>query len=213
MKKTFTILTSVLFVTNLFAQITPGQDHSHLIKAKKDKIIMSGNEDLSYLMIHPNPHTYPALNSKSGMTEEIIGYTTYDLQSNGSVQNRLIVHDNGTISAAWTMSAEFNTTYSDRGTGYNYFDGTAWMLGPVNSPADPRIEDSRVGWPSLITLGNGGERVITHSTQNSNLNQASRATIGSGTWNNANVSEDYLIWNRSAAGGLDGNTIHMIGWV
>ena len=44
---------------------------------------------------------------------------------------------------------------------------------------------------------------MTHSTQNSNLNQASRATIGSGTWNNTNVGEYYLIWNRSAAGGVD----------
>ena len=212
MKKTITIIASILFAVNLSGQIVPGQDHSDLIKAKYDKKIMSGNEDLSNLMIHPNPHTYnyPALNSKSTIAWEVIGYTTYDLQSNSSVQNRIVTRDDGTMSAAWTMSAEFNTTYSDRGTGYNYFDGSAWQLGPTNSPADPRIEDSRVGWPSLLTLGNGGECVMTHSTQNSNLNKASRASIGTGTWSNINVSEDYLIWNRSAAGGLDGNTIHMI---
>ena len=40
------------------------------------------------------------------------------------VQNRIVVHDNGTMSAAWTMSSELNSSWSDRGTGYNYFDGT-----------------------------------------------------------------------------------------
>ena len=109
------------------------------------------------------------------MTSEIIGWTTYDLQSNGSIQNRIVVHDDGTISAAWTMSAELNSSWSDRGTGYNHFDGSNWTF-PAPSPpfSDPRLEDSRVGWPSIIALGNGGERVMTHSTQNNVLNQCSR---------------------------------------
>ncbi len=213
MKKTTTFITSILFAVALSAQIVPGQNHSGL-KAKYDKVIMSGDEDLSHLMVNPNPHTYPVLNSnsKSTMTSEIIGWTTYDLQTNGSVQNRIAVHDDGTISAAWTMSAEFNTTYSDRGTGYNYFDGSNWIFSAPQPPfPNPRLENSRVGWASIIALGNGGERVITHSTQNSVLNQCSRASIGTGAWTDAMIGEFYLIWNRSAAGGLDGNTIHTIG--
>ncbi|MDA0890634.1 MAG: hypothetical protein O3A52_05730, partial [Bacteroidetes bacterium] len=213
MKKTTTFIASILFAVALSAQIVPGQNHSGL-KAKYDKVIMSGDEDLSHLMVNPNPHTYPILNSnsKSTMTSEIIGWTTYDLQTNGSVQNRIAVHDDGTISAAWTMSAEFNTTYSDRGTGYNYFDGSNWIFSAPQPPfPNPRLENSRVGWPSVIALGNGGERVITHSTQNSVLNQCSRASIGTGAWTDAMIGEFYLIWNRSAAGGLDGNTIHTIG--
>ncbi len=123
MKKTTTLIASFFFAVILSAQIVPGQNHKGSIKAIDDQKIMKGDENLSHLMLHPNPHTHAVMNSKSSsFPSEVIGYTTYDLQSNGSVQNRLDVHDDGTISAGWTMSKEFNTTYFDRGTGYNYFD-------------------------------------------------------------------------------------------
>ena len=213
MKKTITIITSILFAVSLSAQIKPVKIAKHLVKAENNKIIRSGDEVLSNLMINPNPHTFPVLNSnsKSTITSEVIGWTTYDLQTNNSVQNRIVVHDNGTMSAAWTTSSELNSSWSDRGTGYNYYNGTAWepAVAPPG-PFTPRIEDSRVGWPSLLSLGNGGEVVMTHSTEFNILNTASRPSIGNGTWSNINVSEDYLIWNRSAAGGPDGNSIHMV---
>lgn len=212
MKKTTTLIASLFFAVILSAQIVPGQNHKGSIKAIDDQKIMKGDENLSHLMLHPNPHTHAVMNSKSSsFPSEVIGYTTYDLQTNGSVQNRLDVHDDGTISAGWTMSKEFNTTYSDRGTGYNYFDGTSW-INQIVQPTDQvdRIETSRVGWPSVFGLGNGEERVITHSTSLNVLNQASRTSIGTGAWTDANIGEFYMIWNRSVAGGLDGNTIHMI---
>ena len=212
MKKTTTLIASFFFAVILSAQIVPGQNHKGSIKAIDDQKIMKGDENLSHLMLHPNPHTHAVMNSKSSsFPSEVIGYTTYDLQSNGSVQNRLDVHDDGTISAGWTMSKEFNTTYSDRGTGYNYFDGTSW-INQIVQPTDQvdRIETSRVGWPSVFGLGTGEERVITHSTSLNVLNQASRTSIGTGAWTDANIGEFYMIWNRSVAGGLDGNTIHMI---
>ena len=211
MKKTTTFIASILFAVSLSAQINPIKIAKHLDISESQKIIRSGDEVLSNLMINPNPNTFASANSKSTMTEEVIGYTTYDLQSNNSVQNRIVVHNDGTISAAWTISSELNSQWSDRGTGYNYFDGSAWgVVTAPPGPFTPRLEDSRVGWPSLITLGDGGECAITHSTQLSHINIASRASIGSGTWSNVNVSEDYLIWNRSAAGGSDGNSIHMV---
>ena len=204
MKKTTTFIASILFAVALSAQIVPGQNHSGL-KAKYDKITMSGNEALYHLMINPNPHASAVANSKAGATETLIGTSTYDLQSNGAVQNRIVVHDDGTISAGWTMSQEYNTTYSDRGTGYNFFDGTSWGAQPT-----ARLESSRGGWPSIIALGNGGECAITHNTANSLINNTSRTNIGTGAWTENTVTPDYLIWNRSAAGGIDGNTIHMI---
>jgi hypothetical protein len=115
------------------------------------------------------------------------------------------VHDDGTISAGWTMSQQYNTVFTDRGTGYNFFDGTSWGAQP-----NTRLESSRGGWPSIIALGNGGECAITHNTQNSHINNTSRANIGTGAWTEDIVTPDYLVWNRSAAGGVDGNTIHMI---
>lgn len=211
MKKTITIIFSFLFTLSLSAQINPMKISKELDKAEKNRVIRSGDESLSHLMVNPNPHTFAAPNSKNTTTEETIGYTTYDLQTNSSVQNRIVVHADGTISAAWTVSSEMNAAWADRGTGYNYFDGASW--GAVVQPPGPfpvRLEDSRVGWPSLLAFGNGGESAITHSTQNNNINNAYRSSIGNGPWGDSYVSEDYLIWNRSAVGGTDGNTIHMV---
>ncbi len=208
MKKTTTFIASILFAVALSAQIIPGQNHNELLKAKNDKITMSGDEALSHLMINPNPHTSAVPNLKSTITSEIIGSTTYDLQSNAAVQNRILVHDDGTISAGWTISQQYNTSYTDRGTGYNFFDGTNWGSAPT-----VRLENSRGGWPSIIKTGLGGdakEHAITHNTDNSHINNTSNSYVGSSSWTENVVTNDYLIWNRSAVGGLDGNTIHMI---
>jgi len=208
MKKTITFLAGIIISAGLFAQVNSSQSYTkNLLKANYDFIPMSGDEALSHLMVNPNPHTSAVLNSsKSTITEEVIGTTTYDLQTNGAVQNRILVHDDGTISAAWTMSQEYNNAWSDRGTGYNYFDGTSWGAQPTD-----RLETSRGGWPSIIALGNGTEASITHNTQNSYINNAYRPAVGTGSWFNSPVTTNYLIWNRSASGGLDGNTIHMVG--
>ena len=207
MKKTITFLTGIIISAGLFAQVNSSQDYTKkLLKAKYNFITMSGDEALSHLMVNPNPHTSAILNSsKNTITEEVIGTTTYDLQTNAAVQNRILVHDDGTISAVWTMSQEYNSTFSDRGTGYNYFDGTSWGAQPTE-----RLETSRGGWPSIIALGNGTEASITHNTQNSYINNAYRPAVGTGSWFNNPISNMYLIWNRSASGGLDGNTIHMV---
>ncbi len=207
MKKTTTIIAFILLSSVLYAQIKPGV-HTSKIKITNKKVFLSGDEALTHLLVNPNPNTSVVLgsNSKSNLTEEIIGETTYDLQSNAAVQNRITYDpDNGTITAGWTMSAEYNTSWADRGTGYNYHDGTSWDAYPT-----ARLENSRGGWPSILRLGNGGECAITHNTANSNLNNAYRTTIGTGTWINSTITPDYLIWNRSATGGVDGNTIHMI---
>jgi hypothetical protein len=212
MKKTTTIIASLLIAVGMTAQIVPGQNHNNLLKAKNDKITMSGDEALSHLIVNPNPHTSAVLNSKSTITEEVIGITTYDLQSNAAVQNRILRHANGSISAAWTMSTQYNTTYPDRGTGYNYFDGTTWGTQPTD-----RLEASRGGWPSILKMGSGKEASITHNTDNSYVNMTHRATTGSGAWTDQIISSSdssgvyrYMIWNRSAVGGLNNETVHMV---
>ena len=92
MKKTITIIFSFLFTLSLSAQINPMKISKELDKAEKNRVIRSGDESLSHLMVNPNPHTFAAPNSKNTTTEETIGYTTYDLQTNSSVQNRIVVH-------------------------------------------------------------------------------------------------------------------------
>ncbi|MDG1349163.1 MAG: hypothetical protein P8P67_05605, partial [Flavobacteriales bacterium] len=159
MKKTTTFIAGILISAGLFAQVNSSQNYNKkLLKAKNDKITMTGEEALSHLMVNPNPTT--SSNTKSASSNEVfIGTTTYDLQSNAAVQNRIVHHANGTISAGWTTSQELNVSFSDRGTGYNYFDGTSWGTIPTN-----RLENSRGGWPSIIAMGSGKEASVTHNT-------------------------------------------------
>jgi len=65
-----------------------------------------------------------------GVNESIIGTTVYDLQSNANVQNRIYAYPDGTIGATWTMGLTGSPGFSDRGTGYNYFDGFSWGEAP-----------------------------------------------------------------------------------
>lgn len=213
MKKTITFLAGIIISAGLFAQVNSSQSYTkNLLQAVNDKVTMSGEEVLSHLMVNPNPTTSP--NAKlTSANEVVIGTTTYDLQSNAAVQNRIVHHDDGTMSAGWTTSQELNASWSDRGTGYNFFDGTNWGAQPST-----RLESSRGGWPSIIAMGSGKEASITHNTDNAHINMTHRSTTGTGSWTELNISSMNdstgiyrdMIWNRSAVGGLNKETIHMI---
>lgn len=57
-----------------------------------------------------------------------VGYTNYDLQSNASVARRIIQHSGNKISLVWTTAKTGSSgNFSDRGAGYNHFDGTNWV--------------------------------------------------------------------------------------
>jgi len=108
-------------------------------------------------------------------SEVVVGKTRYDLQSPGSLANRLCRFDDGTIAAVWTIG--FNDpSFPDRGTGYNYYDGLQWMP-PPSGP----IEPERCGSPSLAPWGAGGEIVVSHNLVDG-LRISRRAAKGSGPW-------------------------------
>ncbi len=213
MKKALLLTFIYFFGANLMAQIAPNKALNSSNKALiNDKVIMSGDEVLKDLMQTPNTTT-AAMRMAAPINEEIVGSTTYDLQTNAAVMDRILRHYDGTISVAWSRSNEFNTSYSDRGTGYNFFDGTAWGAFPSAS-----LESSRCGWPSMLATGSGKELAIAHNTTNSYFQMTYRDTIGSGAWNEQIVSAQDsiglyrdLVWNRSTIGGLNEETIHMIG--
>ena len=213
MKKITTIIASILLAVGLSAQINPIKVAKHLDKSNNNKIVRSGNEILSNLIVNPNP-TISSSNLKTAASSETtIGTTTYDLQSNASVQNRILMHDDGTISAGWTTSQELNAAWSDRGTGYNYYDGSNWGMQPLN-----RLENSRGGWPSIIAMGSGKEASITHNTDNSHINMTHRSITGTGSWTEQNISsmDDStgiyrdMIWNRTVSAGPSNGSLHMI---
>lgn len=142
-------------------------------------------------------------------TEEELGVTVYDLQSNGSVCPRIIADDNG-VAATFTFSAiEGGGSYTDRGTGYNFRSSATntWEEFPST-----RIENIRTGWSNLVHLSNGTEMVLAHNGAGG-IKYVQRATVGTGDWSAAaeipTANGEALLWPRACNGGSDGNTVHM----
>ena len=215
MKRGLLFIFTLLFGISLMAQMAPNKVlNASDIAVIDDKVIMSGDEVIKDLIREPNPVT-ASMRMAAPITEYIVGTSTYDLQTNNTVMDRILHHHDGTISVAWTRSSEFNTSWTDRGTGYNFYDGTAWSAQPT-----ARLESSRCGWPSMLATNSGREIAVAHNTDNSYMQMTYRNTIGSGAWSDTIISSQdslgtyrYLIWNRSAVGGANGESIHMIGVV
>jgi hypothetical protein len=138
-----------------------------------------------------------------------VGETQFDLQSNYSVQSRLTVYDDGTIGAVWSQGSQSAPSFPDRGTGYNYFNGTSW--GPVPSP---RVETVRTGWPSYAPLGPNGEIVISHISGTAGLVVNKRPNKGTGAWTETTIpippGAGGLLWPRMITSGEDNNIVHVI---
>lgn len=131
--------------------------------------------------------------------KEVVGNTTYDLQTNGSNQRR-VQQSGNTISCAWTFSNEQNVTstsaFADRGTGYAHFNGTSWSAAPT-----ARIENVRTGFGGFAGNGGAVERYISHDGAGNSLVMA--AKVG-GTWTSAPMTTSITnqgIWPHSAASG------------
>jgi hypothetical protein len=217
MKKLLLTITAVGFAFAISAQNRPAP-----LNTIKERLQRSGNlttvpyqqaitgSELPVGKVNQTVKNYVTNLNKSSQAQVVIGSTTYDLQTNGSVQNR-IYKRNGTVGATWTMSGDLGGTYPDRGAGYNYFDGSSW--GPIPAPS-ARIETDRRGWPSLVRLDNGGEVVVSHQALANPTATNIRPSAGSGTWTQTPIPAfpggENTLWVRTAAGGPDGNTVHMI---
>lgn len=109
-----------------------------------------------------------------------IGNTLYQLQTNASVRNALFKSKDGSISAVWNYSPEYDATqaYPKRGTGYAYYNGSSWT---TENPSS-RIESQRTGWPSIAVTTNNTEAIVSHNTTVDDLEFISRSSKGTGSW-------------------------------
>jgi hypothetical protein len=151
----------------------------------------------------------PAPMTRSAMSYTVIGNTVYDLQTNGTGQRRLINHNDGTLSATWTMD-NGASPYSNRGAGYNYKSTTAWGAFPTS-----KVESTRNGWPALASGAvNANEIIVSHSgTGGLTLNK--RNTKGTGAWSESviptTIPTGYdVLWPRAVVGGSKDSTLHVI---
>jgi hypothetical protein len=168
-------------------------------------------------------HVYPTSNgsnARTGLpapaplltTEAVVGSTKYNLQTNSSMPHRIWYNTGGTISTIYTFADGAWLTWADRGTGYNFYDGTTW--GPLSTA---RLENGRTGFPDMVVLNTGLEMTVAHNTASSVMHFCYRPAVGTGPWSNSTglISNPpnfafYCLWPRMAVGGASGDVIHHI---
>lgn len=153
-------------------------------------------------------------------------YTTYDLQSNSFLANRMYQAKNGNVAVTTTMSRdEFDANFLDRGTGYNFAKGG--KVGKWGDVPSTRIEadatgvDIRTGWPSIAPYGEEGEILVNHGHKNG-LSYYIREKAGFGEWdgphaipNPEDVDEivkgqgNTLSWARIVTTGENNDVLHV----
>lgn len=156
-----------------------------------------------------NPTT--GANQVTSLDEVVIGKSVYDLQTNSSVQNRVVNHGGGQVSAVWTFG-KVDASFPERGTGYNYRDGSNWIQVGYDADIDNivRVENIRTGFPSLSRVAGKGDVVVAHDL-NGSAQLAQNDNVGDlDSWNNAATPMDSTFWNRMIVAGPDGKTIHVI---
>ena len=132
--------------------------------------------------------------------------TNYDLQSNSALGNRIAVWPDNSASfvATWDHSGE--TTFPDRGAGYNFYDAS---VGDINDMPDVRQEPMKSGWPTIAACGDG-EIMASHAT---GVNLYYRPTRGEGEWQLIyNWGNDFgaPTWPRVAVSGANNEFIHLV---
>lgn len=153
-----------------------GQERAVLSKTVRDLSVVKEKQVKN---VSPDEEVFtPGFKNASLMEENKIGNTWYDIGSNRSMQNRVYLHDDGTIGAVWTYGPEGNPGGVNRGTGYNYFDGNAWG----DLPAQAIETGAKAGWPSYTMWGESGETYTCHDYYLGTI-LGSRVTKGTGAWN------------------------------
>lgn len=195
---------------------------SHPIQ-KKSELMDNGlplNNNQSRQLVTPRPaHRL----STTTVSEEVIGFTYYDLQTNASASRRLEANSDGSFSAAWTFSPNANAGFPDRGTGYNYYDPNAttvskWYFTPDGGFGDypqVRTETGRTGFVNIGVTASGKEMTVGHSPAAPSgighmfLNW--RATKGTGAWTAMSTAlgtgNNDDTWSKMAVSGEDVHAI------
>lgn len=130
----------------------------HLRTAKVSNVI--GHDQATQAAKTETLPVYKAKKLKAPVGE-VVGITTYDLQTNSGVCRRVANNPPGTFTyVGWTMGMDFTSGAPNRGTGFNFYNRNTGQWGPIPTR---RIEPStRVGWPS-IGFSQGRQFSITHT--------------------------------------------------
>lgn len=204
MKKTIITL-SLLFVSGLLA----GQVHPiKPLNANLNQWIAATYDKPEKDPLTTGTKINPSWANPIRSTDEYqIGTTWYDLQTNHMINSRIYFYpENSSIAAVWTYG-NTPSNFPERGTGYNYFNGSDWLPQPT-----ARIENERTGWPSYAPWGENGEMVLAHL--NVGLKLSRRPVRGEGDWTYVFVpgpaGAPEIAWPRIVTSGDDRQTVHML---
>ncbi len=147
--------------------------------------------------------------SNKAVLDQTTVQTKYDLQSNGNSPNHIYLYPDGTIGTTSVMGLD-EANWPDRGTGYNYYNGTAWGAVPTT-----RIEPMKTGWPNYAPYGANGECVVAHQSGTTPIVFSKRDTKGSGAWTTTTIPNPAgftagMLWPRMITNGTDNMNIHII---
>jgi len=194
----------LLIVLSLLPAYMFAQQNKVVLKSKVDLPHPSsqsvGTEQSTGVFTPGKAYTPPSFKKHPGYASILIGKSYYDLQTNASVGRRILLHDNGTVTAVWTTSNAASTTWPDRGSGYNH-KASSWL------PAvGTRIENERTGWPAIGVLEKNGtkyEVIMAHVATTGGWVVSKNASVGSRTFTKQNdallqLNNKVAIWGRLA---------------
>ena len=169
---------------------------------------MTGNEfsqGMSFSKAQATPSTHYRL---EGLDEFETMITRFDLQSNGFVSNRMARFDDGSVGVTAIWASQDNA--SDRGSGYNFYDGEDFGAQPTE-----RVEQEKTGWPTYAQYGANGEILISHTGEG--LVCYTRENKGQGEWvrheipnPNLGLSAQVMKWPRVVTSGPNHSIINII---
>ena len=204
MKRFLLFVLTIGLAVSVFAQYRPIKTHSKVCVLARERAIDNS-------IPSDKPVNFFA-SEKSVLDDPQPIMTNYDLQSNGAMgQSRLVYWpSDGTMAATSTFSQDLGgTTFPNRGTGYNYFNGTTW-----GTPPTVRVESLRTGWPCIQPCGATGECFVSHQSATAPLVFSKRATKGTGTWTQTTIPSATgaagMLWPRMISCGTNNLTLHMI---
>ena len=141
---------------------------------------------------------------RNSLTEEKVGSTTYDLQTNGTENARIHPFADGNVGAGWTMSLQpEGSGWTDRGSGYN--TRSKWNQATPEYPTT-RLEGVRTGFTNYVVTDDGTEIAVAH--QGSGVLNIMRRPSGQSTWTSGTIPSSVpCLWSKAA---VDGNNLYVL---
>ncbi len=178
------IITSMLL---LAAMILPPVVLADVKAPIKNYPALTGDELLPDVPYYP---TTPGLVTDS--PGELVGYTQYDFQTNGSTGNRVAIDNLGSVHVAWMKGMPYP---AQRRVYFNCKTSTGWIYPETGSPVNSANGD---GYCNVSATSDGRTAVAYHNSSAENLSYALDAfnCLGSFSYSHppADIDTFYLVW-------------------